>query len=322
VSAHNEAHAQQRGSGNTQGPSDEETLRASEPPPGVELRSPEPPADKHYVPPGEPLKVTAPIIVSASALQSKMFGPIKFLVKGYVVEGATILAGKPKVGKSWLVLDMALAVARGGFCLGDVHSKEGAVLYIALEDNERRIKARITKILGEHYGDWPKNFEYATAWPRANEGGLEAIIEWISSRPNARLVVVDVLEGFRTTARGRDNLYAADYSAIKGLQSIASEMHVGIIIVHHLRKALSESGDLQDMISGSLGLPGGADSSLVLHGNAQGMVLYGRGRDLIEFEKSVRFNRDTCAGRFWVKLVLCACQPKGQLMCWRIRQSP
>jgi hypothetical protein len=69
-------------------------------------------------------------------------------VKGYLVEGATILAGRPKIGKSWLALDWSIAVARGGFCFGDVHCKEGDVLYIALEDNKRRLKSRLAKLLG------------------------------------------------------------------------------------------------------------------------------------------------------------------------------
>jgi hypothetical protein len=124
-----------------------------------------------YEPPGEPLASQAPPKIShAKALQGKVFAPIKFIVKGYVVEGATLLGGRPKVGKSWLVLDWALAAARGGFCFGDVHCKEGSVLFLALEDNERRLKARINKILGD--SNWPEKFEYATEWPRANEGAL------------------------------------------------------------------------------------------------------------------------------------------------------
>jgi RecA-family ATPase len=95
-------------------------------------------------------------------------------VKGYLVEGATILAGRPKIGKSWLALDWSVAVARGGFCFGDVRCKEGDVLYIALEDNKRRLKSRLAKILGL-IGEWPEKLEYATEWPRANEGGLASI---------------------------------------------------------------------------------------------------------------------------------------------------
>jgi RecA-family ATPase len=189
-------------------------------------------------------------------------------VKGYVVEGATILAGRPKVGKSWLALDWGLAVARSGFVFGDVHCKQGDVLYIALEDNERRLKSRIAKLLGAD-SEWPEKFEYATEWPRADEGGLDAIRTWIKSKETPRLVVIDVLEAFRLRARGKDGIYAADYAAVKALQMIASELHVAILIVHHLRKAGSD-GDAQDKISGTLGLTGAADSFLVLDGTKPG----------------------------------------------------
>jgi AAA domain len=233
-----------------------------------------------------------PETCNAKTLRDKVFDAIKFIVRGYVVEGATILAGRPKIGKSWLVLDWALATARGGLCFGDVRCKEGAVLFIALEDNERRLKVRIKKILGLS-NEWPEKFEYATEWPRANEGGLDAIRKWILEREDARLVVVDVLQAFRAATAGRDNLYASDYEAIKSLQAIASELHVAIIIVHHLRKAAADF-DPQDKISGSLGHSGGADTFMILDGTSNGTTLYGRGRDIVEFEKSVVFNRDSC----------------------------
>jgi RecA-family ATPase len=79
-------------------------------------------------------------------------------VKGYIVEGATIIAGRPTIGKSWLALDWNVAVARGGFCFGEIHCKQGEVLYLALEDNKRRLKSRLAKLLGND--EWPSAFEY------------------------------------------------------------------------------------------------------------------------------------------------------------------
>jgi hypothetical protein len=235
----------------------------------------------------------APIISMAAGLKNKVFPPIKFAVKGYVVEGATILAGRPKIGKSWLALDWGLAVARNGFCLGDIHCNEGDVLYIALEDNERRLKSRIGKILA-HESEWPERFNYATEWPRANEGGLDEIRAWIRTKEKPRLVIIDVLETFRSRAtRGNDNQYAADYETIKALQAIASETNVAILIIHHVRKGAADSDPI-DKISGTLGLSGGADSLLILDHHSGGVTLYGRGRDIEEIDRSVRFNRETC----------------------------
>jgi predicted ATP-dependent serine protease len=106
----------------------------------------------------------------------------------------------------------------------------------ALEDNKRRLKSRLAKILGL-IGEWPEKLEYATEWPRANEGGLDLIRAWIRSKETPRLVVVDVLETFRSRARGNDNnYYASDYETIKALQAIASETSIAILIIHHVRK--------------------------------------------------------------------------------------
>jgi AAA domain len=242
---------------------------------------------------GKRKREVSPInISSANILKIEVFPAIKYAVKGYVVEGATILAGRPKIGKSWLALDWNITIARGGFCFGDIHCKQGEVLYLALEDNKRRLKSRLAKLLGE--GEWPSSFEYATEWPCANEGGLDAIRAWIKSKKNARMVTVDVLETFRSRARGgKENQYAEDYKTIKALQDIAAEFNVAILIITHVRKG-SDDGDPIDKISGTLGLSGGADSLLILDSNAAGMTLYGRGRDIEEFTRAVRFNRETC----------------------------
>src|SRR5262249_19836819 len=81
-------------------------------------------------------------MVSLQELKAMTFEPLKYVVPGIFVEGLTLLAGKPKIGKSWLVLHAALAVARGGFTLGELHCKQGDVLYLALEDSERRLRSR------------------------------------------------------------------------------------------------------------------------------------------------------------------------------------
>jgi len=150
----------------------------------------------------------------------------------------------------------------------------------------------LTKLFGST--EWPENFEYATEWPTAKEGGIDAIRAWVKSRPNARMVTVDVLERFRTRSRtGKENAYAADYETIKELQSLAAELRIAILIVTHLRKGADE-GDPIDKISGTLGLSGGADAFLILDSNSTGQTIYGRGRDLEEIDKAIRFNRLTC----------------------------
>src|SRR5215203_3009482 len=86
-----------------------------------------------------------PAIGSAAELRRKEFPPIRYVVPGYIGEGCTLLAGRPKLGKSWLMLDVGLAVAAGRICLGETQCEKGEVLYLALEDNERRLQCRIDK---------------------------------------------------------------------------------------------------------------------------------------------------------------------------------
>jgi RecA-family ATPase len=98
-------------------------------------------------------------ISSAASLRARTFMPLKYLVPGILAPGATALSANPKFGKSWFALDIAVAVSRGGFTLGDKQCSQGAALYLALEDNERRLQRRLDKIIGSMLRDWPKDLD-------------------------------------------------------------------------------------------------------------------------------------------------------------------
>jgi hypothetical protein len=236
--------------------------------------------------------VSLPKIHSAAELQGREFPPIHFIVPGIIGPGLTLFAGKPKIGKSWLCLDIGLCVAASRYCLGDLLCERGAVLYLALEDNHRRLQKRIRKLL-PNVESWPADFHYVTEWPRADEGGLDWIRSWCETSENAKLVVVDVLAAFRSQKNSQQTNYESDYLCIKGLQNISSETGVAIIVVHHTRKA-SADVDLLDTVSGTLGLNGAADTALVLDRDSIGCRLHGRGRDVEEIDKAVTFNPETC----------------------------
>ena len=194
-------------------------------------------------------------------------------------------------------MEIGLAVAIGGVCLGDVQCEQGDVLYLALEDNRRRLQSRIRKLWQMETTariEVPERLHLATEWPRANEGGIDAIREWIEDHPQARLVIVDVLAMFKAIAKGKDQtLYEADYLAIKELQSLAMETGVAIVVVHHTRKSGSEA-DPFEKVSGTLGLSGAADTTIILDRDQNGCTLYGRGRDIEEIETAVQFDKFTC----------------------------
>jgi hypothetical protein len=236
-------------------------------------------------------KTQFPRIQSAAQLAQKDFPDIPFIVPRYVAPGLTLLAAKPKIGKSWLCLDLAISVAAERYCLGDIKCSKGQVLFIALEDNERRLKRRLKKLLPS--GEWPADLDYATDWPRAGEGGVEAIRKWCEIASNPKLVVVDVLAAFRDPKRAQQSPYEADFEAIRALQQVASEFNIAIIVIHHMRKAGADS-DPFDTVSGTLGLSGAADSVMILSRDGQGTTLYARGRDIETVEDAIAFNAETC----------------------------
>jgi len=231
-----------------------------------------------------------PAGITAAALKAKTFKPVAWVIDDLIPDGLTMLAGKPKLGKSWLMLDAAVAVARGGFVL-DRKCAQGDALYAALEDNERRLKGRMAKVCA--LGDWPDRLTFWTEMNRVEEGGLDQLREWIEGAANPRLIVIDVFSKIRRSKGHSEGIYDADYLAAAPLKKLADETGVAIVVVHHLRK-MAADGDPLDMVSGSTGLTGAMDTILVLNRGSDGVTLYGRGRDIEEIESAVQFDRQTC----------------------------
>jgi hypothetical protein len=141
--------------------------------------------------------------------------------------------------------------------------------------------------------DAPEGMYLQTEWPRLNEGGVEALREWLSEHPGACYVAIDTLAKVRAPARGQ-NVYTEDYAALEQLLPLASEHGVAILVVHHLRKAAA--ADPMDEISGSSGLVGGVDGFLILRRDrgGKGASLVVDGRDIEEpAEYALHWNRNT-----------------------------
>jgi hypothetical protein len=144
------------------------------------------------------------VLKSVADLQHKTFDPLRWIVPLYLPEGCTLLAGRPKVGKSWWGLDVGIGVGTGGESLGQ-QCEEGDVLGLFLEDNDRRLQRRVTTMLGAHKEKWPERLKYVTGWPRLNEGGLDWMREWIEKARKPRLIIVDILERVRQRVVGDKN---------------------------------------------------------------------------------------------------------------------
>lgn len=227
--------------------------------------------------------------VDAQTLLGMEFEPIKYVIPGYVAEGLTILGGRPKLGKSWLALDFTIAVASGGKSLG-AECAQGDSLYLALEDNQRRLQDRLRIVLPKMKSMRPdlSRLSLLTEAPKIGEGLIETLDAWRTRVDDPRLIVIDTLAMVRPPKGRNQDSYAADYAALSPLQRYASEHRIAVMVVTHVRKM--EASDPLEMISGTNGLTGAADSIMVLDRTADGPKLYGRGRDVEEVEKALKFD--------------------------------
>jgi hypothetical protein len=222
--------------------------------------------------------IPQPNLISAVDLSAKEFRPVKWVVPGLLPAGATLFAGAPKTGKSWLSLDLGIACACGGRVLGKVEVDPGDVLYLALEDNQRRLKNRLTKRL--QGAPAPDSLTFATEWPRLDQGAVPRLAEWLDQAPSPRLVVIDTLARIRPPTNAKDSLYQSDYAIGAPLLKLAADHDIAVILVHHTRKG--EADDPLEMISGSTGLTGGMDNVMVLkrQRGTNEAVLFVTGRDI------------------------------------------
>lgn len=225
--------------------------------------------------------------VDAETLLGMEFSPIKYVIPGYVAEGLTLLGGRPKLGKSWLALDFGIAVASGGQSLG-AECEQGDALYLALEDNQRRLQDRLRVVLPKFERPDMSRLALLTEAPKIGAGLIEMLDQWRLSVPDPRLIIVDTLAIVRPPKGKNQDSYAADYEALSPLQRFASEHRLAIVVVTHVRKA--EAEDPLEMISGTNGLTGAADSIMILNRTTDGPKLYGRGRDVEEVEKALKFD--------------------------------
>lgn len=196
---------------------------------------------------------------SAADLQRQTFPPPRWAVPDLLAEGVNVLAGPPKLGKSWFALGVGIAVAGGGRALDAIDVEQGDVLYLALEDTPRRLYDRMRMLCGSD--PWPEALALHHTWPGHTEGH-ELLDGWLHARPGARLVVVDVFQKVRPHMVTNQSAYAADYAAVAPLMDLARAHQVCVLVVHHTRKASAD--DFLDTVSGTNGIVGSADATLVL----------------------------------------------------------
>lgn len=245
---------------------------------------------------GEPAKTDPPptlSTISAADLQRKDIPPIRFIVDNLLTVGLNILASPPKYGKSWMVLDLGLSVTSGGRFLGYQTSKAD-VLYLALEDSKRRLKARMGKLLAGKPA--PAGFHFATTAHTTDNGLFDELDGFLKEHPDTALIIIDTLQRVRGATHGKEGAYAADYREVGALKAFADSHNVALLLVHHLRK-MADDSDPFNRISGTNGIMGAADTTMVLTKEKRGddnATLSIVGRDVESADTVLRFNKGTC----------------------------
>ncbi len=225
-------------------------------------------------------------------LDAMTFPELEYLVNGVITEGLGVLAGPPKAGKSWMVGNVALACASGGRALGKIHVTQRPVLYLALEDSERRLQTRLRKLSGGE--PLPARLSMFNT-PVQFDDALDLIDTWLSINTEERpLVIVDTFGKIKPTRAGNAEPYQADYKAASALKEI-TDRHPGsgILLVHHTRKVKAEGGgDFLEDLSGTQGIAGAADYVLVLRRprNSIDGTLHVTGRDVEESAYAMTFH--------------------------------
>jgi AAA domain/Transcriptional regulator, AbiEi antitoxin len=220
-------------------------------------------------------------------LDEQVFPPLTYAVPGIIPEGFTLLVGPPKIGKSWFVLACALAVADGGRALGSLSVVRCPVLYLALEDGNRRLQDRCRILLGDD--PIPAGFEYlTTVMPSLIVPTIE---QWLQRHDGAGpLVILDTLGKVMPPALSGESAYQRDYRIGSTLKRSADE-HPGtsVLVNHHDRKATAD--DFVDSVSGTHGLAGAADTVITLtrarHETSGTLKVVGR--DVAEGEYALTF---------------------------------
>lgn len=227
--------------------------------------------------------------MDAETLMTTPMEPLKFIVSGLLPQGLHVLAGSPKIGKSWLVLWLCLQVAKGE-PIWSFETRTCEVLYLCLEDSFARIQSRLFEITDEA----PPTLHFAIMSDAIGNGLEHQIENFIKEHPGTGLIVIDTLQKIRKTVSANVNPYAADYDDINALKQIADKNRLAILLVHHLRK--TSDADPLNMISGTSGIAGCADTNFVLQKDKRTentATLICTGRDIEGRELFLEFNRYT-----------------------------
>ena len=216
-----------------------------------------------------------------------------WLIDNLLPQGLAMICADPKVGKSWMALQMCLAIAQGEPFL-DHQTNQAGTFYLALEDTRARLKKRQEKQLNGN--PIPQAFHYSDKLVTLNEGLLDCLDSELEKYPDIRLVVIDTFQMIRGRSSNSELAYATDTRELSKLKSFADEHNICILLIHHRRKMKDDTNIFNTML-GSTGILGKLDVAIVLdkrrpQDTSAKMAV--SGRDVEQFELDIKFNTDNC----------------------------
>ena len=199
------------------------------------------------------------------------FEPQPWIVPGLLPAGLAVLVSAPKVGKTWLSMQLVYTLAAGGKWLHwDLPEGIGSRCYW-MENDHQSLQGRFLKIQAEQPAGLPivhtvGQFTGATLAER-----LANITTDIEQRLQdgfpLRLVVIDTLQLLQGLGRANDNAYKADVIALAELRKVALRFRICILALHHTNKSTCNYDDNDDplmSVNGSNGIVGTANTIMII----------------------------------------------------------
>jgi|TARA_R100001086_G_scaffold191900_1_gene109223 RecA-family ATPase len=222
--------------------------------------------------------------------------PMQWAVSGILPEGFVCMAGRPKAMKSWTALKLCYAIQNGTEFLGHL-TMQGDAIYFGLEDSKRRIQDRVKK-LGFSKLNHPQMVLGGDV-PYLTFGFEECLENWIKSKKNPRLVVIDTLARIKPRQSKSGTAYDQDNLLLNGIQKLAVQNNLTVLFITHLSKSAQDYSF--DKIQGSVGVQGMTDAMWMLdRGDSinSKASLKGRGRDILDFEYALNWDNESMSYSF------------------------
>ena len=195
--------------------------------------------------------------VSMTELYDTVYRSRPPLIDGLLYPGTYLFVGAPKLGKSFLMAQLAYHISTGT-PLWNYPVRKGTVLYLALEDDYSRLQKRLYQMFGT---ESTENLYFSVSASQLGSGLDEQLQNFVREHPDTELIIIDTLQKVREVG-GDSYSYANDYDIIARLKQFADNSGVCLMLVHHTRK--QKADDPYDMISGTNGLLGAADGAFLL----------------------------------------------------------